>query len=131
MPRKTPEGIPQIVTIVSLTAKNQINLKKAAREHLSLNKGSDLWLDESPEILLTVAASAGARQIEVSKGNRITLPDSALDRLDAQPRARHGARSDNLAAAGSVRQRRYRHFQGRFSRVGMGPVQRADQRRPG
>ena len=33
MPRRTPDGIPQIVTIVSLTAKKQINLKKAARQH--------------------------------------------------------------------------------------------------
>ena len=38
MPRRTPDGIPQIVTIVSLTAKRQINLKKAARQHLDLHK---------------------------------------------------------------------------------------------
>jgi hypothetical protein len=90
MPRRTPEGIPQIVTIVTLTAKKQINLKKAARQHLGLQNGRSLWLTEGPEVLLSAAPSVGGTEVEVSKGNRVTLPDFALDHLGIQPKSMLG-----------------------------------------
>jgi hypothetical protein len=89
MPRKTPDGIPQIVTIVSLTAKRQINLKKAARQHLNLQQGQPLWLTEGSEILLSTSTAEDglSYEIEVSKGNRVTLPDSILARLGIQAKS--------------------------------------------
>ena len=92
MPRRTPEGIPQIVTIVSLTAKKQINLKKAARQHLGLQGGQGLWLTDGTEVLLArdPPPDAASSEVEVSKGNRVTLPDPILDRLDIQAKSMLG-----------------------------------------
>lgn len=102
MPRKTLDGIPQIVAIVSLTAKKQINLKKAARQHLNLEAGQPLWFTEGHEVLLTTTPPAGgtaAVEVMVSKGNRVTLPDSTLDRLGIQAKSVVGLvqRPDALA----------------------------------
>jgi hypothetical protein len=101
MPRKTPDGIPQMVTIVSLTARRQINLKKAARQHLNLQQGQPLRLTEGSEILLSTSAAEDgpSHEIEVSKGNRITLPDSILTRLGIQAKSLVGLvqRSNALA----------------------------------
>jgi len=90
MPRRTPQDIPQIVAIVSLTAKKQINLKKAARQHLGLQDGHSLWLVEGPEMLLSATPSVDGTEIEVGKGYRVTLPDSALALLGIQARSTLG-----------------------------------------
>jgi hypothetical protein len=90
MSRRPRNDIPQIATIVSLTAKKQIILKTTARQHLGLEREQPLTISEGHEVLLSTAAPGNGSpsyQLEVSKGNRVTLPDAVLGRLDLEPHA--------------------------------------------
>lgn len=110
MPRKIPRGVPQIVTIVSLTTKKQISLKKAARQHLGLDGGQVLWLSEDEEILVSASANANAASYELkpTKGNRITLPDPILARLGLKPRDRVGGAAPPCIGGEKARDHRAR-----------------------
>jgi hypothetical protein len=75
-----PEGIPQIVAIVSISTEGKLNLKKAVRQHLGLQGGQSIFLDLKGEVLISTELTTGA-EISVGKGNRIQLSADALGKL--------------------------------------------------
>jgi bifunctional DNA-binding transcriptional regulator/antitoxin component of YhaV-PrlF toxin-antitoxin module len=76
----TVDGIPQIVTIVTVSAEGRLNLKKAARQHLGLEDAQTLFLDTGDEIILSAEGGKGS-ECPLEKGGRITLPEDALSKL--------------------------------------------------
>jgi hypothetical protein len=80
MGKATSDGIPQIVTIVTVSAQGRLNLKKAARQHLELGDAQAVFLDIGDEITLSAEKGRG-RELPLEKGGRITLPERALSAL--------------------------------------------------
>ena len=52
-----------------------------------MQNGQALWLDEGPEVVLSTVSNSASYKAEVSKGNRLTLPDSILDRLGVETKS--------------------------------------------
>jgi bifunctional DNA-binding transcriptional regulator/antitoxin component of YhaV-PrlF toxin-antitoxin module len=76
-------GIPQIAGIVSLSAKGEVTLKKAVRNHLRLGKASGgLCLKVGEEVLLTATSRKPVEGMRVKlRGNRLLLPQNIVERL--------------------------------------------------
>ena len=74
------ENIPQVVAVVSISAEGKLTLKKAVRQHLTLQPGQSLFLDMQKELLLSTDA-VGA-EVPVDERNRVGLPERARERLE-------------------------------------------------
>ena len=79
-PETTREKIPQILTLVKIPKNGNMNLRKAIRQHLGLNRNRTLYLDTSHEIIITSNRGKGKR-IAIDDKNRISLPDEGLEKL--------------------------------------------------
>jgi bifunctional DNA-binding transcriptional regulator/antitoxin component of YhaV-PrlF toxin-antitoxin module len=88
MGKAAQSEIPQIIAIVSVPANGRISLKKAVRQHLGLQNGQPLFLHIGDEI--TLSSDPQGATVALGKGNRITLPEDVLARLDISTGTRVG-----------------------------------------
>ena len=82
MPKSLPEGIPQIIAIVSVSREGVISLKKLVRDYLGAGDGT-LYLESESEVLLTPRPSSAGKPVQISK-NRLRLPDDVLTKLELE-----------------------------------------------
>lgn len=77
--KQLDSGVPQVVSIVTPSARGVINLKKGLRQHLG-DTGAALYFSRNGEHHLATRPSEGAVPLERG-GNRVTLPDELLAAL--------------------------------------------------
>jgi hypothetical protein len=92
------DRIPQLISVVSVTAEGKLALRKAVRQHLGLNGKRRLYLKMEREIVLSVKARKG-KPIEIDSKNRIHLSNEVLDILGIKKQAQVGLVERSNAAA--------------------------------
>ncbi|MHC4425457.1 MAG: hypothetical protein ACYSYV_05100 [Planctomycetota bacterium] len=79
-PKKSSDGIPQVIAIVSPRPDGSLSLKKAVRQHLELSGNRILYLRTRDEIILSTQAGRG-KKMTVDSKNRIRLTEKVLKTL--------------------------------------------------
>jgi len=79
-------GIPQIISIVSISRGVGLNLVKAVLEYLGVMEAISLYLNIGKEIVITSEGGGGVQALS-TRGGAICLPDEAVRKLELKDKA--------------------------------------------
>jgi len=79
-------GIPQIISIVSISSGVGLNLVKAVLEYLGVMEAISLYLNIGKEIVITSEGGVGVQALS-TRGGAICLPDEAVRKLELKDKA--------------------------------------------
>jgi len=79
-------GIPQIISTVSISSGVGLNLVKAVLEYLGVMEAISLYLNIGKEIVITSEGGGGDQALS-TRGGAICLPDEAVRKLELKDKA--------------------------------------------
>lgn len=79
-------GIPPIISIVSISRGVGLNLVKAVLEYLGVMEAISLYLNIGKEIVITSEGGGGDQALS-TRGSAICLPDEAVRKLELKDKA--------------------------------------------